>query len=120
MLVGGGIWKIRKNLIIPFPYLYRKKQILTETFLKGIKLVKDSSTATDLLNNECSNGDKYSNRILAPFITADKFDIFIIRDHKRPKHSDFRNFHKIRNSFSNRPQKKETHRVKSITLQHIL
>lgn len=47
---------------------------------KGIKIVKENSAPIDIHFDEYSNGGKYSNSMLTPFITADKFDIFIIRE----------------------------------------
>ena len=62
------------------------KNINRDFSKKGIKIVKESSNVLDILNDECRNRDNYSNSNFASFITADKLDIFVIKELLKDPH----------------------------------
>ena len=47
---------------------------------KNTKIFKDDNNAENLLSDEISIGDKYSNSLNAPFLTADKLDLLIVSE----------------------------------------
>ncbi|MDF0682106.1 MAG: hypothetical protein P0116_14200 [Candidatus Nitrosocosmicus sp.] len=69
--------KIENGYILPLP---KNTKINRDFSKKGIKIVKENSAPIDIHTDECSNIDQYSNSMLTPFITADKFDLFIIKE----------------------------------------
>ena len=56
------------------------KNINRDFFKKDIKIGKETNNGVNIHNDECRNGDNYSNSNPAPFITADKMDILIIKE----------------------------------------